>query len=42
MSSISEGSARSGIQSYETAHGRRWRVRYELPPGADGERRQTS
>ena len=42
MSSISEGSARSGIQSYETAHGRRWRVRYELPAGADGERRQTS
>lgn len=31
MSSISEGSARSGIQSYETAHGRRWRIRYELP-----------
>jgi integrase len=42
MSSISEGSARSGIQSYETARGRRWRVRYELPAGADGERRQSS
>lgn len=42
MSSISEGNARSGIQSYETAHGRRWRIRYELPAGPDGQRRQRS
>lgn len=42
MSSISEGSACAGIQSYKTAHGRRWRVRLELPEGADGQHRQTS
>jgi hypothetical protein len=42
MSSISEGNARSGIQSYETAHGRRWRIRYELPTKPDGQRRQRS
>jgi integrase len=42
MISISEGSARSGIQSYDTVHGRRWRVRYELPSGPDGQRRQRS
>ena len=42
MSSITEGKARSGIQSYDTARGRRWRVRYELPPDSDGNRRQRS
>jgi hypothetical protein len=31
---------RGSIEKYSTTAGDRWRVRYELPPGPDGERRQ--
>jgi hypothetical protein len=31
---------RGSIEKYSTTAGDRWRVRYELPPGPDGRRRQ--
>lgn len=33
---------RGSVEKYETSDGDRWRIRYELPPGPDGERRQRS
>ena len=33
---------RGSVDKYETTEGDRWRIRYELPPGPDGERRQRS
>lgn len=33
---------RGSVEKYETADGDRWRIRYELPPGPDGKRRQRS
>jgi hypothetical protein len=40
---VQEGGARSGIQRYQTKSGEtRWRIRWELPPDAEGKRRQGS
>jgi integrase len=33
---------RGSVEKYETSDGTRWRIRYELPPDADGKRRQRS
>lgn len=33
---------RGTVEKYTTAAGDRWRIRYELPPGPDGQRRQRS
>ena len=33
---------RGSVEKYETSDGDRWRIRYELPPGPQGERRQRS
>lgn len=33
---------RGTVEKYQTSHGDRWRIRYELPSGPHGERRQRS
>lgn len=33
---------RGSVESYNTQAGKRYRIRFDLPPGADGQRRQRS